>query len=126
MPTEPVFPESELLLRVQQRIKDGRLPVAVPALISAGYGTGTDVCRVCDLAVSGEQTMYEINDPRNSEPLAFSLRLLRDLAARMCAPHESRLGSASARRTWPPCGSAHAVSLSAARSTYLSRSRRTS
>jgi len=71
MPTEPVFPESELLLRVQQRIKDGRLPVAVPALISAGYGTGTDVCRVCDLAISAEQTLYEINDPRNSEPLAF-------------------------------------------------------
>jgi hypothetical protein len=45
-----VCPESELLPRVQQRINDGRLPVAMPALISAGYGTillknSTIVCR---------------------------------------------------------------------------------
>jgi len=71
MPAEPVCPESELLPRVQQRINDGRLPVAMPALISAGYGIGTDVCRVCDRAISAEQAMYEINDPRNSEPLTF-------------------------------------------------------
>ena len=71
MPTEPMFQESELLPRVQQRIDDGRLPVATSELISAGYGTGMDVCRVCDLAICAGQAMYEIDDPRNSDPLAF-------------------------------------------------------
>jgi hypothetical protein len=71
VPTKPVLPESELLLRVQQRINDGRLTVVVPSSISAGYGTGADVCQVCDLAILADQALYEINDPRNSTQQAF-------------------------------------------------------
>jgi len=65
MPTEPVLSEDELTQRVQQRIDDGRLPVVLPPLISAGYGTGTALCPVCDLRISSAQVMYEIDDPRH-------------------------------------------------------------
>lgn len=65
MPTEPVLSEKELIERVHQRIDDGRLPVVLPSLISAGYGTGKRRCAVCDLQISSAQVMYEIDDPRD-------------------------------------------------------------
>ena len=66
------MPENELLQRVQQRIDEGRLPVTRPSLISAGYGTGSARCAVCDLAILADQVVYEIDDPRDiDEPLAF-------------------------------------------------------
>ena len=72
MPSEPVLSEHELTQRVHQRIGDGRLPVVLPSLISAGYGTGERLCAVCDLRVSSDQVMYEIDDPRHLDAsLAF-------------------------------------------------------
>jgi hypothetical protein len=64
MPTESQIPERELLLRVRQRIDDGRLPVAMPSSICSGYGTGADLCQVCDQQITAYQVMYEVSDPR--------------------------------------------------------------
>jgi hypothetical protein len=71
MPTESQIPESELLLRVQQRINDRRLPVVMSSQISAGYGTGRDVCQVCDESIPENKVQYEVGDPRNGNPLMF-------------------------------------------------------
>jgi len=71
MPTAPVLPESELLLRVRQRLDEARLPLFMPSSISAGYGTGAEVCQLCGLGISPEQTIYEVNDPRTSKLLGF-------------------------------------------------------
>ena len=73
MPTGPRIPESELLLRVQQRIDDGGLPVAMPASINAGYGNGADVCRVCDEQITQDQVMYDVGDPRSPDQFTFHL-----------------------------------------------------
>lgn len=61
--------ENELIQRVQQRIDAGRLPVVLPSLISAGYGTGSVACAVCDLRILSEQVMYEVDDPRAVDKL---------------------------------------------------------
>lgn len=61
--------EDELLQRVQQRIDEGRLPVILPSLISAGYGAGTAPCAVCDLDILSDQIIYEIDDPRRVDEL---------------------------------------------------------
>lgn len=61
--------EQELLQRVQQRIDEGRLPVILPSLISAGYGAGTAPCAVCDLDILADQVIYEIDDPRGVDEL---------------------------------------------------------
>jgi hypothetical protein len=61
--------ETELLQRVQQRIDEGRLPVALPSLISAGYGTGTAPCAVCECRILSNQVIYEIDDPRSVDEL---------------------------------------------------------
>jgi hypothetical protein len=37
----------------------------MPSLISAGYGTATALCALCDLEISSHQAMYEIDDPRS-------------------------------------------------------------
>ncbi|HEY6824616.1 MAG TPA: hypothetical protein VI195_09255 [Steroidobacteraceae bacterium] len=60
-----------MLVRVRQRIDAGRLPLFMPTTISAGYGTGAEVCQLCDLGISAEQTMYEVSDPRTSRLLGF-------------------------------------------------------
>jgi len=64
-----VLSENELLQRVQQRIDEGRLPVILPSLISAGYGAGTAPCAVCDLDILSDQVIYEIDDPRRVDEL---------------------------------------------------------
>jgi hypothetical protein len=61
--------DGELLQRVRQRIDEGRLPVVIPSLISAGYGAGTAPCIVCDLDILSDQVIYEIDDPRNVDEL---------------------------------------------------------
>jgi hypothetical protein len=61
--------DGELLQRVRQRIDEGRLPVVIPSLISAGYGAGTAPCVVCDLDILSDQVIYEIDDPRNVDEL---------------------------------------------------------
>jgi hypothetical protein len=69
MQSTSVLSERELLQRVQQRIDEGRLPVILPSLISAGYGAGTAPCAVCDLDILADQVIYEIDDPRRVEEL---------------------------------------------------------
>ena len=71
MQSAVIFSESELLQRVQQRIDSDRLPVAIPSLISAGYGTGGAPCVVCDLDILADQVIYEIDDPRGDALLPF-------------------------------------------------------
>jgi len=70
MPTEPVLPESELRLRVQQRIEDGRLPLAFITLVSSGFGIGHP-CLVCDQPVTHHKIEYDVTDPRNSSRLTL-------------------------------------------------------
>jgi hypothetical protein len=69
MQSTSVLSERELLQRVQQRIDEGRLPVILPSLISAGYGAGTAPCAVCDLDILADQVIYEIDDPRRVDEL---------------------------------------------------------
>ena len=71
MPTAPDLSDSELLVRTRQRISDGRLPVFMPSLITAGYGTGKEICQICDLAILPEHAEYEVSDPRTSQTLAL-------------------------------------------------------
>ncbi len=80
--------DGELLRRVQQRIDEGRLPVILPSLISAGYGAGTAPCVVCDLAILADQVIYEIDDPRRVDellPFHFACYVIwqRECAQRM-------------------------------------------
>ena len=71
MPTESRIPQSDLLVRVQQRINDRRLPLVLSSQISAGYGTGRHVCQVCDESIPENLVQYEVGDPRNGNPLMF-------------------------------------------------------
>lgn len=63
------LPETRVLQCVQRSIDDGRLPLVIPSLISASYGTGSARCVVCDLGILSDQVMYEIDDPRRVEEL---------------------------------------------------------
>ena len=65
MYTEAALPESELRKRVQQRIKEGRLPVAFVRLVNDGAGAGGHACPVCDQPVKRDKVEYDI-DPRNA------------------------------------------------------------
>jgi hypothetical protein len=67
--SESVLAEHELLQRVQRLIHQGRLPLVLPSLISAGYGTGTTRCVVCDVKILSNQVIYEIDDPRAVDEL---------------------------------------------------------
>ena len=83
-----VLPENELLQRARQRIDEGRLPVILPSLISAGYGTGAAPCAVCDLGILSDQIIYEIDDPRGLDamiPFHFACYVLwqRECAQRL-------------------------------------------
>lgn len=69
MPGASVLSDDELLQRVKQRIDEGRLPVVLPSLISAGYGAGTAPCVVCDLEILSDQVIYEIDDPRDVDEM---------------------------------------------------------
>jgi len=71
VPTESRIPEEELLLRVQQRIKDGRLPVDRPSEIIAGHGTGRELCGVCDQSITAGEVAYQVTDPRVGSALYF-------------------------------------------------------
>ncbi|TLZ59685.1 MAG: hypothetical protein E6K20_14785 [Gammaproteobacteria bacterium] len=70
MPTEAVLPESELRSRVQERIKEGRLPVEFITLINGGFGGG-QTCPVCDKPVTRDKVKYDVVDPRNADQLIF-------------------------------------------------------
>jgi hypothetical protein len=63
MPPELRIVESELLYRIRQRIRDGRLPMANAPSVSAGYAAGTEVCAVCDQQIASDHVSYEITDP---------------------------------------------------------------
>jgi len=67
---EARLPESELRLRVQERIKEGRLPVEVITLINGGFGGG-QTCAVCDTPVTRDKVKYDVVDPRNADQLIF-------------------------------------------------------
>jgi hypothetical protein len=70
VPTEDVLPESELRLRVKQRIREGRLPVTLVTLINGGCGAG-QACPVCDEPVKRDKVEYAIVDPCNVNHLIF-------------------------------------------------------
>ena len=61
MPTDVGLSESELRLRVQQRIKDGRLPVALVTLVNSGANGRGHACGVCDRPVMRDKVDYDTN-----------------------------------------------------------------
>src|SRR5438045_6859124 len=71
MYTEAALPESELRMRVQQRIKEGRLPVAFVRLVNAGVGAGGHACPVCDKPGKRENVEYDIDTRNDNNPLIF-------------------------------------------------------
>ena len=72
MPTESQLRDTALRLRVRERIENGRLPMMVPTLIEAGYGSG-EVCVACDQPITSTQVEYELADCRDGRLLCFHL-----------------------------------------------------
>jgi hypothetical protein len=70
MCTEATLLESELRLRVQRRVEDGRLPVLLVSHLDASYGSG-NVCCVCDQPITCDDVEYDIVDSRNTNCLSF-------------------------------------------------------
>jgi len=70
MPSEPVLPESELRARVLQYIEDGRLPVVLSTTMYAGWGRDVQ-CDLCNQPIAGDQTEYDVTDPRGGTWLHF-------------------------------------------------------
>jgi len=62
--------EEEILLRIRQRIKDGRLPVVFPERVNAGSG---HKCAACDEEIINAQIEYDVQDARDSHWLRFHL-----------------------------------------------------
>jgi hypothetical protein len=73
MPYGPRLSEDDLLSRVCERIRDGRLPVALSEQVFAGHGGTGDICQVCDAEILPSQVLYEVPDPRGGNPLMFHL-----------------------------------------------------
>ena len=72
MPYGPRLSEQDLCSRIQQRIEDGRLPVALSKSLTAGYGSG-DTCSGCSEAIFADHVEYELTDPRDGGQLTFHL-----------------------------------------------------
>ena len=70
MPTRPLLPESELRVRVIQRVEDGRLPLVLSTQIDAGYGTGVQ-CDLCDQPIAADKIEYSVTDSRTGKRLYF-------------------------------------------------------
>ena len=70
MPTESQLRDTELRMRVRQRIEHGTLPVVLPERIFAGYGSGGR-CVACDQEISSTQIEYEVE--ALGSPLRFHL-----------------------------------------------------
>jgi len=70
MTTNPMLPECELHSRVQQRIEEGRLPVAVSNNIYAGYGQEVQ-CDLCDQPITPDSVEYDVDDPRGGKCMHF-------------------------------------------------------
>ena len=68
MTTEPALPESDLHSRVLQRIKEGRLPVALSNNIYAGHGQEAQ-CDLCDQSIPPDNVEYDVDDPRGGKIL---------------------------------------------------------
>jgi hypothetical protein len=71
MPTESQLRDTELRMRVRQRIEQGTLPVVLPNKIFAGYGTGHR-CVACDEEITQTQVEYEVAESPG-RPLRFHL-----------------------------------------------------
>jgi len=70
MSIESQLPDSELQLRIKQRIHNGKLPCCIPDRIGAGYGEG-NVCVGCDQPIAKEHIEYEVQDDRTGRQLNF-------------------------------------------------------
>jgi hypothetical protein len=73
MPYGPRLAQDELLSRVQERIADGRLPVAMSVELYAGHGGAGDLCCVCEQEILSSQVQYEVIHPRNASRLTFHI-----------------------------------------------------
>ena len=72
MPYGPRLSEQELCSRIQQRIEDGRLPVALSNSLTATYGSG-DTCSGCGEPINSDQVEYDVADSRDGRQLTFHL-----------------------------------------------------
>jgi hypothetical protein len=64
MPSESHPPGIELHALIGRLIDEGRLPVLLPDIVSAGYGCGSR-CDGCDQPVTHTQIEYEVGDRRD-------------------------------------------------------------
>jgi hypothetical protein len=70
LPYGPRLSDHELRSRLQQRIEDGRLPVALSNNVIAGYGSA-DICSGCGEQISSDQVEYELAELRDGGQLTF-------------------------------------------------------
>lgn len=72
MPTESQPRDTALRACIRQRIDDGRLPVFVPSVINAGYGSSSK-CDACDQAITRDQIAYEVAVPEHDVSVKLHL-----------------------------------------------------
>jgi len=67
----PAFKDS-LRLIARTLMSEGRLPMALSAVVDAGYGSGA-VCRLCEQPIDQYHIEYEVTDARDGSTLSFHL-----------------------------------------------------
>ena len=70
MPYIPLLSEHEIRSRLQQRIEDGRLPVALSNNVIAGYGSAY-TCSGCGEQISSDKVEYELAEVCDGGQLMF-------------------------------------------------------
>jgi hypothetical protein len=70
MPYGPRLSEHEIFSRLQKRIEDGRLPIALSINVIAGYGSA-HTCSGCGEEISSDQVEYELAELRDGGQLTF-------------------------------------------------------
>ena len=88
MPTESGLPETELHVRVTERLDSGQLPTELFLTISGGFGTRAS-CAVCDEPITVDKIEFDVTDARSDRLLSFHFACFsiwqRQCAARLRA-----------------------------------------
>jgi len=68
MPTESQLRDVQLHARIRQLVDEGWLPIVLPDMIEAHYGSNSK-CYACDQPVTDGQIEYDAGDPRDRSAL---------------------------------------------------------